>query len=72
MDIDIITIIIIAANAIASFKGFNDFEFFEKYKFSVGAISRGEKIRMLTSGFLHVNPQHLFLICFLYTFSLQL
>jgi len=70
MDIDIITIIIIAANAIASFKGFNDFEFFEKYKFSVGAISRGEKIRMLTSGFLHVNPQHLFFNMFsLYFFA---
>ncbi|WP_290700587.1 rhomboid family intramembrane serine protease [Lacinutrix sp.] len=59
MDINIITIAIIAANAIASFKGFNDFEFFEKYKFSIGAISRGEKIRMLTSGFLHKDMQHL-------------
>ena len=70
MDINIITIIIIALNAIASFKGFNDFSFFEKYKFSVGAISRGEKIRMLSSGFLHVNPQHLFFNMFsLYFFA---
>lgn len=59
MDINIITIIIIAANVIVSLKGFDDYSFFEKYKFSIGAITRGEKIRMISSGFLHVNPQHL-------------
>ncbi|WP_452222719.1 rhomboid family intramembrane serine protease [Lacinutrix chionoecetis] len=70
MDINIITIIIIGANVIASLKGFNDFSFFEKYKFSIGAISRGEKIRMISSGFLHVNMQHLFFNMFsLYFFA---
>ncbi|RLJ60779.1 rhomboid family protein [Lacinutrix venerupis] len=70
MDINIITIIIIGANALASFKGFNDYAFFERYKFSIGAITRGEKIRMITSGFLHVNPQHLFFNMFsLYFFA---
>lgn len=57
--IDIITIILIAANAIISFKGFNDYAFFEKYKFNVGGIRRGEKIRLFSSGFLHADMQHL-------------
>lgn len=70
MDINTITIIIIAANALASFKGFNDFQFFEKYKFSIGAINKGEKIRMITSGFLHVDLQHLIFNMFsLYFFA---
>jgi len=57
--INIITIIIIAANVIVSLKGFKDFSFFEKYKFNTGGIRRGEQIRMLSSGFLHVDMQHL-------------
>jgi len=57
--LDLITIIIIAANVIWSYKGFNDFSFFEKYKFQIGAIQRGEKLRMFTSGFLHADMQHL-------------
>ena len=69
-NLNIVTIIIIAANVIFSYKGFNDFSFFEKYKFNIGAIKRGEKLRMLTSGFLHVNPQHLlFNMITLYFFS---
>ncbi|WP_242009137.1 rhomboid family intramembrane serine protease [Robertkochia solimangrovi] len=55
----IATIVIIAANVIASIKGFNDFTFFEKYKFNIGAIKRGEQIRNITSGFLHVDFTHL-------------
>jgi len=58
-NISTVTIILIVANVLVSLKGFNDFTFFEKYKFNVGAITRGEKHRMLTSGFLHVNTQHL-------------
>ena len=57
--LNIVTIIIIAANVIITYKGLNDFSFFEKYKFNVGGIKRGEQIRMLSSGFLHVNTQHL-------------
>lgn len=52
-------LLVIAANAIASFKGFNDFSFFERYKFNIGAIQRGEYIRTVTSGFLHVDITHL-------------
>ncbi|XCF05303.1 rhomboid family intramembrane serine protease [Tamlana crocina] len=58
-NIDVITIILIAANVIISYKGFQDYSFFEKYKFNVGAVKRGEQIRMFSSGFLHADMQHL-------------
>lgn len=58
-NLDIVTIVIIAANVIISFKGFEDRLFFEKYKFNVGSIRRGEQIRMFSSGFLHVDTAHL-------------
>lgn len=54
-----VTIAIIAANVLFSLKGFNDFGFFEKYKFNIGGIRRGEQIRMVSSAFLHANTQHL-------------
>ncbi|MDO5980715.1 rhomboid family intramembrane serine protease [Flavivirga spongiicola] len=57
--LDLITIIIIAANVIISYKGFGDYSFFDKYKFHVGGVQRGEQIRMFSSGFLHVDTQHL-------------
>ncbi|ALJ03922.1 protease [Pseudalgibacter alginicilyticus] len=59
VNLSIITIIIIAANVIISYKGFGDFGFFEKYKFQIGSIQRGEKIRLFSAGFLHVDTQHL-------------
>ena len=59
MDISIYTLIIIAINALCSFKGFQDRSFFETYTFNVGGINRGEKLRILVSGFLHVDLQHL-------------
>jgi membrane associated rhomboid family serine protease len=58
-NLDLITIIIIAANVIISYKGFGDYAFFDKYKFSVGGVQRGEKVRVFSSGFLHVDTQHL-------------
>jgi membrane associated rhomboid family serine protease len=58
-NIHIATIVIIAANIIISLKGFNDFSFFEKYKFNIAGIRRGEQIRMFSSGFLHVDYTHL-------------
>lgn len=57
--IDIVTIIIIAACAIVSYKGFQDRHFFDQYKFNIGGIQRGEQLRFLTSGFLHADFQHL-------------
>lgn len=58
-NIHIATIIIIAANVIISMKGFKDFSFFEKYKFNIAGIRRGEQIRMFSSAFLHADFSHL-------------
>ncbi|WP_282135802.1 rhomboid family intramembrane serine protease [Seonamhaeicola maritimus] len=58
-EIDEITIIVIAANVLFSLKGFKDYGFLDKYKFHVGGVQRGEKIRVLTAGFLHIDMQHL-------------
>ncbi len=54
-----ITIVIIAANVMISYKGFGDYGFFDRYKFHVGGVKRGEQIRLFSSGFLHVDTQHL-------------
>jgi membrane associated rhomboid family serine protease len=59
MGLNKITILIILINVIVSYKGFGDRIFFEKYKFQIGPVLNGEKIRMLTSGFLHVDTSHL-------------
>jgi len=55
-----VIIVVIAANVLMSFKGFNDFQFFNKYKFEVSSIKAGDKVRILSSGFLHVDTTHLF------------
>jgi membrane associated rhomboid family serine protease len=69
-DLHPVTLAIIVVNVLFSMKGFNDFSFFEKFKFQIGGIGRGEKIRMLSSGFLHANPPHLFFNMFtLYFFA---
>jgi membrane associated rhomboid family serine protease len=58
-NLDLVTGIIIAANVMASLKGFDNRIFFERYKFNVGQIRRGDQIRMFSSGFLHVDTTHL-------------
>lgn len=69
-NLSLVTIVVIAANAIISFKGFNDFGFFERYKFNVGRIRAGEQLRMFSSGFLHADMTHLFVNMFtLYFFA---
>lgn len=71
-NLDLITIVIIAANGIVSYKGFSDYGFFDKYKFHVGGVQRGEQIRMFSSGFLHADTTHLFFNMFaLYLFANQ-
>ena len=57
--LDIVTLVIIAINAIVSFKGFSDLAFFNKNKFQISSIQQGDKYRMFTSGFLHVDQMHL-------------
>lgn len=73
MNIDKILLFIIIANVLVSLKGFKDRLFFDKYKFQIGAINRGEKIRIITSAFLHVDYLHLILNMYvLYVFAPQL
>jgi len=70
MNIDKVLLILIIANVLFSIKGFSDRSFFDKYKFQIGAINRGEKIRMFTSAFLHVDYMHLILNMYvLYIFA---
>jgi membrane associated rhomboid family serine protease len=54
-----IVLLIIVANVLLSMKGFDDYAFLDKYKFQVNRVKGDEKIRMLTSGFLHVDWMHL-------------
>lgn len=58
-NLSVVTIVIIAANVLISYKGLSDYGFFERYKFNIGGIRRGEQIRMVSSGFLHVDTTHL-------------
>jgi membrane associated rhomboid family serine protease len=67
---NVFLIAIIAANVLISYKGFNDLFFFRKYEFHIGSIRAGEQIRMVSSGFLHVDLAHLFFNMFtLYMFA---
>jgi len=59
--IHIATLAIIGLNLLVSFKGFSDNAFFDRYKFRIGSINSGQKDRMFTSGFLHVDTGHLFM-----------
>ena len=52
---------IIIVNILFTFKGFKNDYFFEKYKFNIKKIKGDEWIRVLSSGFLHVDNNHLFL-----------
>lgn len=54
-----IVLLIIIANVLFSIKGFDNYAFLDKYKFQVGRVLGTEKIRMLSSGFLHVDWMHL-------------
>ncbi|WP_445716680.1 rhomboid family intramembrane serine protease [Flavobacterium sp.] len=54
-----ILLILLIANGIISYKGFNDSLFFRKYEFHIGSIRSGEQYRMFSSAFLHVDIMHL-------------
>ncbi|MDA8758179.1 rhomboid family intramembrane serine protease [Flavobacteriaceae bacterium] len=51
---------IIISNVLLSFLGLKKQPFFNKYQFQIGKIKAGEQIRMWSSGFLHVDFNHLF------------
>lgn len=55
---NITLLLLIVITAVVSYKGFNDMSFFRKYEFHVASIKAGEQIRMITSGFLHVDIMH--------------
>lgn len=59
MDFNLFLLAIIVANIILSYKGFEDVYFFRKYEFHIGSIRAGEQVRMISSGFLHVDMAHL-------------
>lgn len=55
---DFFLLAIIIGTGLISYKGFTDSFFFRKYEFHIGSIRAGDQIRMLTSGFLHVDWMH--------------
>ncbi|MDO7611930.1 MAG: rhomboid family intramembrane serine protease, partial [Flavobacteriaceae bacterium] len=63
-----ITILIMALNGLVSFKGFNDSSFFDRFKFQVKPIQQGDYKRLFTSGFLHVDANHLIFNLFTFYF----
>ena len=67
---NIVLLVIIAANVLISYKAFNDNYFFRKYEFHIGSIRSGEQFRMFSSAFLHVDFTHLLFNMFtLYIFA---
>ena len=58
-NIDLATLVIIASTVIVTLIGFKDRSFFEKYKFNIAGLKKGEKVRLFSSGFLHADVNHL-------------
>jgi membrane associated rhomboid family serine protease len=62
--------VLILVNVLISYSGFKNPSFFNRYKFHVGSILKGEQIRLWSSGFLHVDSTHLLFNMFtLYIFG---
>lgn len=54
-----ITLVLIILNVLFSLQGFKDSSFFNKYKFQISSITQKDYIRLISSGFLHVDFSHL-------------
>ena len=54
-----VTLAIILINVLFSLQGFKDSVWFNKYKFQIGPIARKDYVRLISSGFLHVDFSHL-------------
>ncbi len=69
--VEVISFVLIAANVIFSYQGFNKPSLQERYLFSIdGILLLRQRDRLLTSGFLHANWMHLlFNMYVLYAFS---
>lgn len=63
-------LLLIAGTVAVSIRGFKYPSFFQQFKFQVLEIFSGERYRLLSAGFLHVDNNHLFLNMFtLYIFG---
>lgn len=71
-NVEYLVYVLLAANVLFSWMGFNDRSIFEKYKLNVGRIlNYKEYIRIVSSGFLHGDMMHLiFNMIALYSFGL--
>jgi membrane associated rhomboid family serine protease len=56
-----VVVIIIIANVVLSLIGFKNQVFFNRYQFQMAKIKAGENLRLWSSGFLHVDFNHLFI-----------
>ena len=64
------TLIIISSNVLVTMRGFKDAAFFERFKFNIRVLIAGDYKRLVSSGFLHVDWQHLLFNMFtLYFFA---
>ena len=63
-----VAILLIIINIYFSYRGFNNINFFNKYKFNPTFIKKGEAIRYVSSGFLHVDTTHLIVNMFTFYF----
>jgi len=54
-----VTLALIVINVLFSMNGLKDANFFNKYKFQIGPISQKDYVRLISSGFLHVDFSHL-------------
>lgn len=56
-----VVVVIIIANVALSLIGFKNQVFFNRYQFQMAKIKAGENLRLWSSGFLHVDFNHLFI-----------
>ena len=52
-------VVILIATVAMSYYGFSNTSFFNRYKFNLGAVQKGDYVRLLSSGFLHADWEHL-------------
>lgn len=67
---ELVPFLLVLANGLFSWQGFKDRNFFGRWCFHVGSVRRGEYLRLVSSGFLHLDIPHLaFNMLALYSFA---